>query len=453
MAQAPDREDVEDGIVGSTAAEISESVRDLVERGAYAPGDQLPSVRSLAARLGVNRNTVLAAYRSLVTARIAATGGRTGTTVLGPAQNPDEGFTPGSVLRDLGSGNPDPAHLPDLAAALAAVTPGHVLYGESVIDADLAEWATEWIAADHPRPFRLSITAGAVDAVERLLAQTLVQGDRVGLEDPCFLSSIHTARLAGYVPVAIPVDREGMTVAGLRAALESGARAIVCTPRAHNPTGVGTSPARARELREVLADHPHVLVIEDDHFSMLAPTPYESIIAPTQQRWALVRSVSKFLGPDMRLAVTASDRVTAQRLALRLSPGTMWVSHVMQRLAATMLRDDETRELIIEAGAHYAGRNRLFVSMLAEQGMHAQADSGLNVWVDVRDDATEISRRLASRGWLVRPGSEFALDPGSSQGSTQLRLTVHTLDDAEMQRLVDDLVGVAGGSSAAGVEA
>lgn len=453
MARAPDREDVEDGIVGSTAAEISESVRDLVERGAYAPGDQLPSVRSLAARLGVNRNTVLAAYRSLVTARIAATGGRTGTTVLGPAQNPDEGFTPGSVLRDLGSGNPDPAHLPDLAAAFAAVTPGHVLYGESVIDADLAEWATEWIAADHPRPFRLSITAGAVDAVERLLAQTLVQGDRVGLEDPCFLSSIHTARLAGYVPVTIPVDREGMTVAGLRAALESGARAIVCTPRAHNPTGVGTSPARARELREVLADHPHVLVIEDDHFSMLAPTPYESIIAPTQQRWALVRSVSKFLGPDMRLAVTASDRVTAQRLALRLSPGTMWVSHVMQRLAATMLRDDETRELIIEAGAHYAGRNRLFVSMLVEQGMHAQADSGLNVWVDVRDDATEISRRLASRGWLVRPGSEFALDPGSSQGSTQLRLTVHTLDDAEMQRLVDDLVGVAGGSSAAGVEA
>ncbi|MFJ6429264.1 aminotransferase class I/II-fold pyridoxal phosphate-dependent enzyme [Microbacterium maritypicum] len=453
MAQAPDREDVEDGIVGSTAAEISESVRDLVERGAYGPGDQLPSVRSLAARLGVNRNTVLAAYRSLVTARIAATGGRTGTTVLGPAQNPDEGFTPGSVLRDLGSGNPDPAHLPDLAAAFAAVTPGHVLYGESVIDADLAEWATEWIAADHPRPFRLSITAGAVDAVERLLAQTLVQGDRVGLEDPCFLSSIHTARLAGYVPVAIPVDREGMTVAGLRAALESGARAIVCTPRAHNPTGVGTSPARARELREVLADHPHVLVIEDDHFSMLAPTPYESIIAPTQQRWALVRSVSKFLGPDMRLAVTASDRVTAQRLALRLSPGTMWVSHVMQRLAATMLRDDETRELVIEAGAHYAGRNRLFVSMLVEQGMHAQADSGLNVWVDVRDDATEISRRLASRGWLVRPGSEFALDPGSSQGSTHLRLTVHTLDDAEMQRLVDDLVGLAGGSSAAGVDA
>ena len=450
MAQTDHRDDVSLGIVGSTAAEISESVRDLVERGDYAPGDHLPSVRSLAARLGVNRNTVLAAYRSLVTARIAATGGRTGTTVLGAEQNADEGFTAGTVLRDIGSGNPDVSRLPDLAAAFAAVTPVHVLYGESVIDPDLAAWATEWIAADHPRPFRLSITAGAVDAVERLLAQTLVQGDRVGLEDPCFLSSIHTARLAGYTPVAIPVDAEGITAAGLRAALESGVRAVVCTPRAHNPTGAGITAARAQELRAVLAEHPHVLVIEDDHFSLLAPTPYASIIAPTQERWALVRSVSKFLGPDLRLAVTASDPVTAQRLALRLSPGTMWVSHVMQRLAAGMLRDADTQELIGAAGEHYAARNHRFVSMLAERGFAAQSVGGLNVWVDVRDDGAEVARRLAPRGWLVRSGAEFALEPGSSPGDTHLRLTVHDLDDAEMGRLVDDLSAAVSSPSGVG---
>ena len=313
-----------------------------------------------------------------------------------------------------------------------------------MIDPDLAEWATDWIAADHPRAFRLSITAGAVDAVERLLAQTLVQGDRVGLEDPCFLSSIHTARLAGYTPVAIPVDREGMTVEGVRAALDSGVRAIVCTPRAHNPTGVGTSAARAEELRAVLADHPLVLVVEDDHFSLLAPTPYASIIGPTQQRWALVRSVSKFLGPDMRLAVTASDPVTAHRLAQRLSPGTMWVSHVMQRLAARLVRDETVQQGIVAAREHYARRNAHFVSLLEQRGLTAQGDGGLNVWVDVRDDATEVGRRLAPRGWLVRSGAEFALEPASSSGADHLRLTVHDLDDAELERLADDILAAAG---------
>ena len=444
MAQAGDRENISDGITGSTAAEISESVRDLVEGGGFIPGDHLPSVRALAARLGVNRNTVLAAYRSLVNARIAVTGGRTGTTVLGAQREPGEGFTAGSVLRDIGSGNPDVARLPDLTTALAAVAPDHVLYGESVIDPDLAEWATAWIAADHPRAFRLSITAGAVDAVERLLAQTLVQGDRVGLEDPCFLSSIHTARLAGYTPVAIPVDREGMTVAGVRAALDDGVRAIVCTPRAHNPTGVGTSAARAEELRRVLADHPLVLVIEDDHFSLLSPTPYASIIGPTQQRWALVRSVSKFLGPDMRLAVTASDPVTAHRLAQRLSPGTMWVSHVMQRLAARMLQDASVQQSIAAAREHYARRNGVFVAMLERRGLTAQSEGGLNVWVDVRDVAADVARRLEPKGWLARPGGEFALEPGTSPGADHLRLTVHDLDDADLERLADDIGAAAG---------
>ncbi|MGW9269140.1 aminotransferase class I/II-fold pyridoxal phosphate-dependent enzyme [Microbacterium sp. K35] len=441
MASEDSRDPLHDRIAGSTAAEISDSIRDLVERGALAAGDQLPPVRTLAERLGVNRNTVLAAYRALVVARIAATGGRTGTTVLGPGTGPDEGFTPGTVLRDIGSGNPQAALLPDLAAAFATVRPEHVLYGESVIDPELAEWATTWIAEDHPRPFRLSVTAGAVDAVERLLAQTLVQGDRVGLEDPCFLSSIQTARLAGYAPVAIPVDAEGMTVDGVRAALDSGVRAIVCTPRAHNPTGASITPARAAELRAVLAPYPHVLLIEDDHFSLLAPAPYASIIAPTHERWALVRSVSKFLGPDLRLAVTASDPVTAGRLALRLSPGTMWVSHVMQRLAAGMLRDADVREQIARAGAHYAARHADFVALLRERGIAADDGAGLNVWLDAHDDAARAAERLAARGWLVRSGADFALEHGGP-GARHLRLTVHDLDDDDLQRLADDVAAV-----------
>ncbi|MCT1478953.1 aminotransferase class I/II-fold pyridoxal phosphate-dependent enzyme [Microbacterium sp. p3-SID336] len=445
MASDDTREPVDERIAGATAAEISDSVRDLVESGVLAPGDQLPPVRALAERLGVNRNTVLSAYRALVTARIAVTGGRTGTTVLGPAAVQDEGFTPGTALRDIGNGNPQTALLPDLGAALAAARPQHVLYGESVIDADLAEWATAWIAEDHPRPFRLSVTAGAVDAVERLLAQTLVQGDRVGLEDPCFLSSIHIARLAGYTTVPIPVDEEGLTVDGVRAALESGVRALVCTPRAHNPTGVGITPERAEELRDVLAAYPHVLVIEDDHFSLLAPTPYASIIAPTHERWALVRSVSKFLGPDLRLAVTASDPVTAQRLARRLSPGTMWVSHVMQRLAAAMLRDPGVREQIAVAGAHYVDRNRAFTALLRERGVSALTGSGLNVWIDVQREAAAAAALLAARGWLVRAGTEFALE-GSGAGATHLRLTVHDLDDADLRRLADDVSAVIEGA-------
>lgn len=159
-----------------------------------------------------------------------------------------------------------------------------------------------------------------------------------------------------------------------------------------------------------------------------------------------MRSVSKFLGPDMRLAVTASDPVTAERLALRLSPGTMWVSHVMQQLAAAMLRDEEVHRLIATAGARYVARNRSFVALLAARGVEASGESGLNVWVDVRDDAGVVADRLARRGWLVRPGSEFTLEDESA-GGRHVRVTVHNLDDAELRCLADDVAAAAGPAS------
>jgi hypothetical protein len=53
--------------------------------------------------------------------------------------------------------------------------------------------------------------------------------------------------------------------------------------------------------------------------------------------------VSKFLGPDMCLAVTPSDPDTAERLARRLNPGSQWVSHLLQRLGLAQLTDPRCR--------------------------------------------------------------------------------------------------------------
>ncbi len=425
-------------IAGTTATEIAESVRDLRDRGDLRAGEFLPPVRTLADRLGVNRNTVVAAYRQLTRAGVVETLGRGGTRVPDPVPVAQEGFAPDSVLRDVGTGNPDPARIPDPAAVLPAVLGRPVLYGEPVVDGALDEWARAWMTTElAPREFRITVTSGAVDAVERLLAQALTRDDAVALEDPCWLAGIQTARLGGYRAVPVPVDDEGMTVDGLRHALAQGVRALVCTPRAQNPTGASLTADRAAALRAVLADHPYVLVIEDDHFSLLSQRPFHSIVGPEHRRFALVRSVSKFLGPDMCLAVTASDHHTAERLGLRLSPGTTWVSHLLQRLAHALLADAAVRGSIAAAGGHYAERNTAFATLLRERGLPAQPGDGLNLWVALPVSARAVADRLMRRGWLARTGDEFLLD-GSE--SFHLRLTVHDLADAEAAQLADDLV-------------
>ncbi|WP_400998872.1 aminotransferase class I/II-fold pyridoxal phosphate-dependent enzyme [Agromyces sp. GXQ0307] len=443
-------------ITGRSAADIAASVRALIERGVLLPGDPLPPVRGLADDLGVNRNTAVAAYRQLTTAGMVVTRGRGGTRVADRSPVAQEGFAADSVLRDVATGNPDPDLIPDPSRALAGMAGRPVLYGEPVIDPDLERWAHEWVGADlAPSDVRLTITSGAADAVERLLAQALVRDDAVALEDPCFLTSIHTVRVGGYRPVPVPVDDEGMTVDGLRSALELGVRAVVCTPRAQNPTGASLSERRAADLRAVLREHPYVLVIEDDHFSMLSRSPYRSLIGPDHRRWALVRSVSKFLGPDMCLAVTASDRETADRLAMRLTPGTTWVSHLLQRLALALVTDPDVVSAIDAAGEHYAERNDAFAARLTALGLPATAGDGLNLWVSLPVPARDVSEQLMRRGWLVRAGDEFVLADDASS-SRRLRLTVHDLAEADAERLAADIaaaVRAAGGRLApAGME-
>src|SRR5215207_8122247 len=96
------------GIDGTTAAGIAASVRDLVGVGRINAGDLLPPIRSLAQDLGVNRNTVAAAYRLLVTAGVAETHGRGGTAIAAEPDVDRDGASQRRELVDLASGNPDP---------------------------------------------------------------------------------------------------------------------------------------------------------------------------------------------------------------------------------------------------------------------------------------------------------------------------------------------------------
>ncbi|MGO4759585.1 aminotransferase class I/II-fold pyridoxal phosphate-dependent enzyme, partial [Streptomyces sp. 2MCAF27] len=202
-----------------------------------------------------------------------------------------------------------------------------------------------------------------------------------------------TLRLNGYRTAPVPVDHAGMRPEAMRAALESGARAVVCTPRAHNPTGASLTAGRAAELRAILAEHPQVLIIEDDHFSAVSTVPYHRITPPRSAAWALVRSVSKFLGPDLRLALVAADEETARRLETRLSAGTMWVSHLLQHTARELLLDPKARAQRERARTAYAERSARLMKELNARGIRTPAayrPDGLNVWIDLDTQARPV---------------------------------------------------------------
>jgi len=424
-------------IHGKTAREIFDCVRALTQSQQLLPGESLPPVRELATTLGLNRNTVAAAYRQLVTAGIAVAQGRLGTAIRNPSEaGEQEGAPRHTPLIDLASGNPNPAWLPDLSTALRLQPYRPRLYGEAPVNAGLETYVRQWCASDCPGRFEVDLTHGAVDAIERLLTTHLLPGDKVAVENPCFLSSINTLRTLGLQAVGIPVDAEGMQTAELEAALASGAQAVILTPRAHNPTGCSLTGKRARALSRLFATYPHVLVIVDDHFALLSNTPYFSVIPRAARRWALVRSFAKALGPDIRVAAVASDPATSTQLRLRLASGTNWVSHLLQDLVETALAQPEIVEQIRRASADYLRRRQVLERALQAQGIAFLAHGeGLNLWIPLQDDEQAVVLELARRGWLVRHGEAFSVQ----QPVRGLRITLSTLEAAQSESFAQAL--------------
>ncbi|ARQ72658.1 aminotransferase class I/II-fold pyridoxal phosphate-dependent enzyme [Streptomyces marincola] len=422
-------------IEGRRAAEIATSVENAVSAGDLAPGQALPPLRELAAELGVNPNTVAAAYRALRERGVVETAGRRGTRVRArPAHTPREvrgpAVPPGA--RDLTKGNPDPALLdslgPALAAAAAEAAAAPVLYGGPPVHPDLERVTGERFARDGLPEGPLAVTSGALDAIERVLAARLRPGDAVAVEDPGWGALLDLLPALGLRPVPVAVDDAGPEPGPFARALGQGVRAVIVTARAQNPTGAALTPARAEELRAALAEHPDVLVVEDDHGDGIVSVPL-SPLAGSTKRWAFTRSAAKAHGPDLRVAVCTGDADTVERVIGRQRLGPGWVSHVLQGAVARLWARRPAGAS--PAARAYDERREALLRALRARGVPARGHSGLNVWVPVADETAAVAGLLHA-GWAVAPGARFRI-----AAPPAVRVTVATLAPAEAVPLAD----------------
>lgn len=417
-------------IAGDGAAEIAASIERGIEAGELPPGAPLPAVRALAAELGVSPTTVAAAFKDLRSRGLVVTRSRSGAQVSWrpPVAGAWQGTVAPAGVRDLASGNPDPELLPDLTPVLRRIEPPCQLYGGDPADPQLlklvrAEFGEAGIAADD-----VAVVNGALDGIERALAAQLRQGDVVAVEDPGFAGLFDLLRALGLALRPVAIDARGMVPAALADALDEGASAVVINPRGQNPTGASLNEERAAALKRVLDRHPEAMVLEDDHLGPIAGTPRLTLTAG-RTRWAAARSLAKSLGPDLRLAVLAGDPHTISRVRGRQAVGPGWVSHLLQRTAATLWADPKIARDLEKATTTYSKRRKAFISALADHEIEARASSGLNVWIPVPDE-TSVVQALREQGWAVAPGAPFRL-----QAKPAIRITISSLKPNESPTL------------------
>jgi DNA-binding transcriptional MocR family regulator len=420
---------------GTTAVKIAASAEAAVAGGKLAGGDRLPTVRVLAQHLGVSPVTVAAAYRILQQRGIAFAEGRRGTTIrhassaapAAPAQLPPH-------VRDLATGNPASELLPDLAPFLRKLDGGPRLYRDDLNDPEFVALARELFGADGVPAGSVAVVSGALDGIERVLREQLRPGDRVLVEDPCFTGIADLLRALSMVPVPVALDEEGPLPAAIQRA--GTAEAIIVTPRAQNPTGAAVTEQRGRQLRAILRQRPELMVIEDDHAGPVAGAPYVTLVDTSRARWAVVRSMSKSLGPDLRLAILAGDARTIARVEGRQALGIRWVSHILQKLVVALWHDKGVQKLLARAERTYSQRRDALLKALNAQGIEAHGVSGLNVWIPLPEESAAV-QALFQRGWAVAAGERYRIKTPSA-----IRVTIASLDVTDARALADDLAEV-----------
>lgn len=437
-----------------SARGIAAAVSRLVTAGSLPAGSRLPTVRDVARELGISPTTVSEAWRSLARAGAIQTRGRSGTFVATPSLPRQRlryaqlggrvGELGTGLVHDYSTGVPDYDLLPSLTDALRRI--GDARLTTSYLDGAVLPSLEAVLRSRWPfPPEQLTVVDGAMDALDRITGTVVRFGDHVLVENPAFPPMLDLLEAVGATVVGVSIDEHGMRPEALATALQSYEPvAVYLQPRAHNPTGASMTQARADQLARVLAEHPAVTVIEDDHAGGIATAPPVSLGRRLPDRTVHVLSFSKSHGPDLRLAAIGGPAgvVTAVTDRRLLGPG--WSSRLLQAVLVDLLTDPSTVDQIAHARDEYARRRTALLDALDARGVTATAADGINLWMAVANQQVAMLT-LAAHGIAVAPGAPFEV---SHVDSDHVRVTAGLVRDG-----FDELAGIlaeAAGAAARG---
>ncbi len=397
---------------------IAGAIARLIASGDLAPGDRLPTVRELAAQLGVSPATVSHAWQALAGVGLIISRGRSGSFVRAerttwlPPRSRSLTELPDARL-DLSTGTPDPLLLPDLGPALSRVSSRAATL--SYFNDPVIPELEELLLASWPfDPGTLTIVDGAMDAISRTLDLLLRFGDRVAVENPGFPPVFDLLEHYGTERVPVELDGEGMRPDSLAIALQRSPAAIVLQPRTQNPSGVSMTVDRARELARVIRTArgaEHTLVIEDDHSGEISSAGDVSLGTFLPDRVIHIRSFSKSHGPDLRIAAVGGPKGFMDRFIARRILGPGWTSRMLQTILFDLLTEPETVDQVALARRTYRERQTAMADALRASGWDVGAADGINLWLRV-DDERDTVVQLAAAGIRVAAGTPFLASPG-----------------------------------------
>ncbi len=456
-----------------------------IRRGRLRQGDPLPGTRALAASLGVNRNTVVAAYRELALEGWVVVRGGGGTFVAGGAPDPrPRGFarglpaqamarSPGFLLSPeapngaipvatkpgvlvMAGGVPDVRLLPTALLARAyrraLSAPGSerlLAYGDPRGDGQLCAAIARMARETRGVPVsegNVLVTRGSQMALELVAHAIVPHGGTVAVEGTGYPPAWAAFRRCGARVVPVPVDAHGIVVEALTPLAGAGLSLVYVTPHHQYPTTATLTPSRRAALLD-LARRERFAIIEDDydhelHYDGRPILPLAS--ADPSGHVVYIGTLSKVLAPALRLGYVLAPEPFIERLAKDRFVLDRQGDHVVERATAELLEDGSVARHVRKCRQIYrARRDQLVSGLMSRLGgrvLVRAPSGGMALWAEVDLPAKDVARwesRALERGVSFAAGGRFTFD---GRPLPFARFGFAMLGQEEIDRALDRLV-------------
>lgn len=455
---------------------IATAIARDIERGRLRVGTRLASSRTLARQLGVNRNTVVAAYEELCAQgwiAIEATRGAfvtntpfaksgLGSSTLGYPERPGFDLPADALDKDVMTGRPPDSlvllgGVPDLRsaprlplarayrAALCGNGARRLLdyaspQGHIKLRTALAHLLSHVRGIAAPLS-AITVVRGSQQGLYLAARALLRPGDVVAVEHLGFRHAWRALQLAGATLVPIPVDHDGLDIDALEATHATHPiRAVYTTPHHQYPSTVTLSPDRRARLLAFAARH-RIMVLEDDydfefHYEGRPVLP----LAASDRAGVVIYfgTLSKTLAPGLRVGYVVAPHAVAQQLVAYRQFVDAQGDAVLEYAIGTLLEDGEVQRHTRRALAMYRRRRDALCEALharLPQLDAAPPRGGMAVWAAAPGIDTDAwVKRGAAAGVLFQAGRRFRFD---AQPFHHLRLGFAACNEGELVEAVD----------------
>ena len=405
-------------------------IRDDILSGHLAPGEKLPSKRSLALHLEVSKITVEGAYNQLISEGYLRSEEKVGYFVE-PVAHLQAAYTPPPKTAE-----PKPDWPVDLTAnGPAAGFPFSVWmrlqrqvmldYGDRLLAPMDHQGYPElrWAIAQHLSQFRnmrvdpANILVGAgTDFLYNLLLQLLGRDKVYAVEDPGYRKIRQIYAAGGVRCMPAVMDEEGVIPE-----LLGDAQVLHISPSHHFPTGLVTPVSRRKRLLHWAAGQPDRWLIEDDYDSEFRfnAHPLPSLQAMDHNgRVIYMNTFSKSLAPSIRISYMILPSALMDRFQKQLGFYGCTVPSFEQCTLARFLSEGHFEKHINRMRKFYRSRRNRVAAMLessafADRISILEQDAGLHflLRVNTRLPDAALTGLCARAGIRVQCLREFYWNP------------------------------------------